>query len=124
MADTKKEVARAKRERDAEKTANAIAEYCAKHGFPAPVREHVFCAHRGWAFDYAWPTLMIALELEGGTFMQGRHSTGAGMRADMDKYNEASIRGWCVLRCETQKARSAKLLGLLWRAMDTKKAGA
>lgn len=122
--DLKKQIARAKRERDAEKTAKAIADYCAAHGLPAPVREHVFCGHRNWAFDYAWPDLMVALELEGGTFIGGRHSTGAGMRADMEKYNEAQIRGWCVLRCETKAARSARILGVLRRAMNTRGAGA
>ena len=115
--DLKKQLARAKRERDAEKTAQAIADFCAAHGLPAPVREHVFCAHRDWRFDYAWPSCMVALELEGGTFSGGRHSTGAGMRADMEKYSEAAIRGWCVLRCETGRARSEKVLWMVWRAL-------
>lgn len=122
--DLKKQLARIKREQDAERTAKAIADYCAAHGFPAPTREHAFCAHRDWRFDYAWPGLLIALELEGGTFSGGRHSTGAGMRADMEKYNEAALRGWLVLRCETSRARSERVMGWIWRAMLARKAGA
>ena len=124
MSDLKKQIARAKRERDAEKTARAIADYCAAHGLPAPVRELVFCGHRDWRFDYAWPDAKVALELEGGTFSGGRHSTGPGMRADMEKYNEAALRGWCVLRCETRQARSMKILGIVWLAIKTRRAGA
>lgn len=123
-SELKKQLASAKRERDAEKTAKALCDYCASRGFALPVREHSFCMHRDWRFDYAWPDFRIALELEGGTFAGGRHSTGAGMRADMEKYNEAALRGWLVLRCETSKARSARVLGWIWRAMNARKEGA
>lgn len=114
---TDKEAKKRKQQAQAEKNRLALVAYCEQHGFPLPEPEHVFCAHRGWKFDFAWPDVRIALELEGGTFMQGRHSSGPGQRADMEKYNEAQIRGWLVLRVETSKARSARMMGLLWRAM-------
>ncbi len=112
-----KEAKKRKQDAQAEKIRVALVAFCEKHGFPPPTPEHVFVLHRGWKFDYAWVESKVALELEGGTFMQGRHSSGPGMRADMWKYNEAAIRGWLVLRCETGKARSARTLGVLWRAL-------
>lgn len=114
---TDKEAKKKKQQAQAERNRVALVAYCEQHGFPLPEPEHVFCAHRNWKFDFAWPNLKIALELEGGTFMQGRHSSGPGQRADMEKYNEAAIRGWLVLRVETCKARSARMMGLMWRAM-------
>jgi len=112
-----KEKKKAKQDAQAEKIRRAICDYCEQHGFPAPVQEHEFYAVRGWKFDYAWPELGIALEVEGGAAIGGRHTSVGGFEADIAKYNEAAIRGWLVLRCLTSKARSARTLGLLWRAM-------
>ena len=67
-------------------------------GLPAPDLEHVFATPRRWRFDLAWPPRKLAAEVEGGTWVQGRHSRGAGMRKDAEKYNTAALLGWCVLR--------------------------
>lgn len=100
---------------------DVLAAWCREHGFPEPEREYLFAwPVRGWAFDFCWPTLKIALELEGGTFMAGRHTRGAGHREDCDKYNEAALRGWLLLRIETGKATSEKTLGLIRRAMGVR----
>ena len=53
---------------------------------------------RDWRFDVAIPEHLIAVELDGGTWIQGRHSRGAGVISDMDKINAATVRGWRVLR--------------------------
>jgi hypothetical protein len=41
---------------------------------------------------------MLAVEIEGGTWIKGRHTTGSGFAADCAKYNRAVILGWRVLR--------------------------
>lgn len=86
----------APRHRPADPTAVALA---AHHGLPAPVAELHFHAARRWRFDYAWPEHRIALEVEGGVWSRGRHTTPAGFLADMEKYNAAAVLGWRVLRC-------------------------
>lgn len=113
-----------KQERQAAKNREALFAHCEAEGLPTPVAEHVFCAHRDWRFDYAWPAQKVALELEGGVAFGGRHSSVGGMEADMEKYNEAAIRGWCVLRVFTSKARSARILGRVSRALRLRGAGA
>lgn len=65
---------------------------------PLPEREFRFHPTRKWRFDFAWPNLMVAVEVEGAVFSGGRHSRGAGMVADMCKYNTAALLGWTVLR--------------------------
>ncbi|WP_416398101.1 hypothetical protein [Allohahella sp. A8] len=53
---------------------------------------------RDWRLDFAWPELQIAAEIEGGTWVQGRHSRGKGMAEDCRKYNAAARIGWTVFR--------------------------
>lgn len=67
-------------------------------GLPQPEREFVFHHKRKWRFDLAWPDLLIAVEVEGGIWVGGRHVRGEGYEADCEKYNEAQLAGWMVLR--------------------------
>ena len=55
---------------------------------------------RKWRFDFALLPLSkkIAIEVEGGVWSGGRHTRGSGYIGDMEKYNEAAILGWTVLR--------------------------
>lgn len=57
-------------------------------------REHKFNEARGWRFDFAWPSIKLAVEIEG----RGRHQTVVGFRNDCEKYNTAIAEGWRVLR--------------------------
>lgn len=68
---------------------------------PTPVAEHRFDPVRKWRFDFAWPELRVAVEIEGGTWTKGRHTRGKAFEADCEKYNEAAIAGWTVLRVTT-----------------------
>ena len=61
------------------------------------VAEHRFCDRR-WRFDFACPSLMVAIEIEGGAYTGGRHTRGTGFIGDMAKYNQATMLGWRVLR--------------------------
>jgi very-short-patch-repair endonuclease len=60
--------------------------------------EYKFHPDRDWRFDFANPDLMLAIEVDGGVFIGGRHSRGAGMVKDFEKLNEATALGWRVLR--------------------------
>ena len=94
---------------------------CVGQGLPEPVKEYRFHAVRKWRFDYAFPALMIALEVEGGVWTGGRHTRGAGYLGDVDKYNEAALLGWLVLRCTPSKLRTQGL-ALLQRAVHARAA--
>lgn len=61
-------------------------------------KEYQFC-ERGWRFDYAWPALKIAVEYEGGIFMQkSGHNTAKHYTKDTEKYNKAAVLGWRIIR--------------------------
>lgn len=66
-------------------------------------KEYKFHPSRLWRFDYANPKYKIAIEIEGGLFIQGRHIRGKGYINDMIKYNEAQKLGWKLLRYSTAK---------------------
>jgi len=101
----------------------------------APETEYRFCAHhvgggvgirkrlkaaglKDWRFDFAWPDKRLACEVEGGGFVGGRHTRGAGFREDCHKYHHAMRLGWTVYRYEESLIKSgdaarlfAQLLG-------------
>lgn len=65
---------------------------------PEPVREHKFHPTRRWRFDMAFPAYMLAVEVEGGKWTQGRHQRPQGFEDDCVKYAEAVLLGWRVIR--------------------------
>jgi hypothetical protein len=85
-------------------------------GLPAPEIEYVFAPPRRWRFDYAWRDKHVALEVEGGVWTMGRHIRGAGFLADMEKYNRAAVREWCVLRVVPSQLCTAATIELLRQA--------
>lgn len=62
-------------------------------GLPPKVG-HAFHELMGWEFDFAYPTVKLAIEVDG----RGRHQTNAGKDQDDQKINAAIESGWRVLR--------------------------
>lgn len=89
-------------------------------GLPPFEPEHRFHGVRRWAFDIAWPALKVAAEREGGTWMRGggRHSRGAGYSKDCEKYSEAAILGWRVIRFTVDMEASGLAVDLIRRAIE------
>ena len=86
-------------------------------GAPAPKPEHLFHPQRKWRFDHAWPGQMVAWEIEGVTPEGGRHQTFTGYAADCNKYNEAQLLGWIVIRTTQTQVVSGQALAWLIRAL-------
>ena len=63
-----------------------------------PVQELRFDLTRRWRFDFAFPEKKLAVESEGGSWTNGRHTRGKGYSGDLEKYNAATLQGWRVLR--------------------------
>lgn len=75
--------------------------------------EHKFHEERKWRFDVAWPSVMVALEIEGGVWSYGRHNRAVSFLRDMEKYNEAASIGWLVLRCPWEWVENGSMLGTI-----------
>ncbi len=71
-------------------------------GLPRPEQEYHFAPHvngkpvRRWRFDFAWPADRVAVEIQGGTWVGGRHGSGVGIEQDAEKLNAAIAIGWRV----------------------------
>lgn len=75
-------------------------------GMPLPTPDFRFHPGRRWEFDFAWPDVTLrggsklSLEIEGGVWMKsgGAHRSGNNYVLDLEKYNQAALDGWLVLR--------------------------
>ena len=83
--------------------------------FPEPTREHRFHPTRKWRIDLAWPNQLVACEVEGGTWVNGAHSRGAHFQSDCEKYTEAVILGWRVLRVDNHMVKDGRAVSFLER---------
>ncbi len=83
----------------------ALAEALAADPLPGwdLTREHVFHTERKWRFDFAFPSVKLAIEVDG----RGRHQRPAGVIADCEKGNEAVLLGWRVLHFPAGQKRKA-----------------
>lgn len=66
-------------------------------GLPEPETQHKFHDKRRWRFDFAWPDRMLAAEVNGGTWVNGRHNRGSSVPKEYEKLNHAVLAGWQVL---------------------------
>ena len=82
------------------------------------VKEFKFHPKRKWRFDYAFPFLMIAVEVDGGVWTGGRHINPAGYINDMEKLNTAASMGWLVLRITTDDRFASKTYDLIKAAVE------
>ena len=85
------------------------------------VIEYVFAPPRRWRFDFAWPDRLIAVEIEGGSWIKGRHNYGPGFEADCRKYNTAELMGWTVLRFTPYMVMSGDAIAFMRVVFDKKR---
>ena len=69
-----------------------------KVGGPPLEAEFRFHPQRRWRADFAHLPSRTLIEIEGGIYVQGRHNRAAGFAADLEKYLEAALDGWRVVR--------------------------
>ena len=80
----------------------AMFKLCDALHLKAPVAEYKFCPDRKWRFDFAWPNVRVAVEIDGGILSGGRHTTSiSGRLRDIEKLNTAAVLGWLVLTATT-----------------------
>ena len=67
---------------------------------PPLEREVRFHTSRRWRADFAHMGSRTLIEIEGGIFLPGggRHNRGGGYAKDAEKYLEAVLAGWTVIR--------------------------
>lgn len=82
-----------------------------------PEQEYRFVADRRWRFDFAWPAIKLAVEIEGGIWNGGRHTRAAGFIGDCEKYNRATVLGWRVLRFTGEQVKAGTAIATVREAI-------
>ena len=96
---------------------NIFAQLCKSYCGADVVAEYQFHPKRKWRFDYAIPAHKIAIEVEGGAWIDGRHNRASGFIKDMEKYNAAAVLGWRLLRVTPQQLLTTATLQMVAAAL-------
>ncbi len=97
-----------------------LLEQVKRKGWPSFEREFRFDAVRRWRFDLCSPTIKLGIEIEGAIWSGGRHVTGKGYIADMEKLNAAAMDGWTVLRFSVQQVENGYALEKIKEYLEVK----
>ena len=77
-------------------------------------REFKFHPVRKWKADFAIPSRMILIEIEGITRQgDGRHQTFKGYSDDCEKYSHAALLGYRVFRFTTAMVKSGDAISMI-----------
>ena len=107
-------------------------------GIPEPEYEYQFAKiiGRKWRFDLAWvlkeyPSVSdevyntngkivtrVAIEVQGGLFVQGGHNRGAQIAKEHVKYTEAACMGWRILYCQPAELCTVAFADQIKRALN------
>ena len=102
---------------------NVLLDQIRLAGLPEPRREYRFHANRQWRFDLCWKSQLVACEVEGGIWMKTESGYSKGhahpdrFEKDCEKYNEAALYGWTLLRVTPDMIRDGRALAWLERAL-------
>lgn len=102
------------------KNAIVFLQLCKTYGIQEPMQEVKVTEKRRFRFDFAWMNEKLAVEIEGGIWIQGRHTRGVGYKSDMEKYNIATSEGWRVLRFTTDQIKKAETYSQIKKCLEQK----
>ena len=91
-------------------------------GLPMPVLEVRVIPSRRWHYDFYWPSERVAAEVDGATWIQGRHTRPQGFANDCDKTNEGQLTDVIILRFTKELILDGRALDQTKRAL-AKRAG-
>ena len=99
-------------------TDSIFPKVCEASGLPTPIPEYKFHPTRKWWVDWVISLEQnLAVEVEGGVWIGGRHTSGSGFVKDMEKYNAATCLGWRILRVQPKELCSATTMDMIARAL-------
>ena len=88
-------------------------------GLPEPIREYQAIKGRKFRFDFAWLEHKLLVEVNGGTYTKGAHSTGAGIARDYEKANLAQLAGWRVLLFDGKSVKDGTAVEVIRQALES-----
>lgn len=95
----------------------ALATQIRMAGLPKPTREFRAIPSRRWRWDIAFIPNRVLVEVNGGTWVKGGHSSGRGIRRDYEKTNAAVMGGWHPFSVSGDMVRDGSALKLIQEAI-------
>lgn len=88
-------------------------------------REVVFAPPRKWRADFVtngtllddWTVAPLLIEVDGGSFVAGRHTSGTGFEKDAEKLNAATLLGYRILRFTPHMIDDGRALATIEKAL-------
>jgi len=68
--------------------------------------------------DFAWPELLFAVEIQGGTYRNGAHSRGKGYSEDRKRIRDLRFMGWTVFEYTTDDLQPNTIYGTILEVND------
>jgi very-short-patch-repair endonuclease len=93
---------------------------CELLGLPKPEAEYRFHPVRRWRLDWVFRRHSLAVEVDGAVWTGGRHTRGGGVEKDCEKYAEAMLLGWRVLRVTTSMVQDGRAVGYIEKLLNAK----
>jgi len=87
-------------------------------GLPEPVREYRAIPGRKFRYDFCWEKERLLVEVNGGTYTKGAHSTGQGIARDYEKANLATLDGWRVLMFDGKAVKNGEAVETIRKALE------
>jgi len=79
-------------------------------GLTGYIREYQAIPGRKFRFDFAFVAERLLVEINGGTYSKGAHSTGTGIARDYEKIRLGQVCGWTVYPFDTKEAKNGDAL--------------
>ena len=87
-------------------------------GLTGYLREYPAVKGRKFRFDFCYEDAKLLIEINGGTFTKGAHSTGTGIRRDYEKNNLAQLADWRCLMFDGEMVRSGEAVEMVRKALE------
>jgi hypothetical protein len=94
-----------------------VTAYYEQCGLPTPIFEYKFHKDRKWKLDIAFPAERVAVEVQGGLFVRGRHTQGAALLKEYEKLNELAQMGWRIIYVQPKDVTLQSTVDMIRRAM-------
>ena len=86
-------------------------------GLPGPKREFLAIPGRRFRFDFYWPESNLLVEVQGGVWTKGGHTSGIGMNRDAEKTNLAVLLGFRCLSVTSNQVKCGQALKWIQEAL-------
>lgn len=84
---------------------------------PLPERQFKFCPDRRFRADFGWAAQKLLVEVQGGAFVNGRHTRGMGFEKDCERKAIAMLLGYRILEVTPRQVKQGKALEWIGRAL-------